>query len=95
MLKLHEWNYPGFSRRHSLTTDPLSFSSYNFQSQASFIWEGFVGEKRKGNDAIIFQFKNITYMLIHLSGFEIPQVARCTVFGKFLVKSLDSKMGSW
>ena len=83
MLKLHEWNYPGFSRRRSLIADPLSFSSYNFQSQASFIWEGFVEEKRKGNDAIIFQFKNITYMLMHLSGFEIPRVARLQYLGNF------------
>lgn len=46
------------------------------KEQTSFIWEGFMGGKRKGNDAIIFQFKNIIYILINRSGFEIPQVAK-------------------
>lgn len=65
------------------------------KEQTSFIWEGFVGGKRKGNDAIIFQFKNIIYMLINLSGFEIPQVAKWPIFGGILIKSLVNKMGSW
>lgn len=61
----------------------------------NFIWEGFVGGKRKVNDAIIFRFKNIIYMLINLSGFEIPLVAKWPIFRGILVKSLVNKMGSW